>query len=241
MTSKDGTKIVFDKSGEGPAIILADGALQSRALDQGMAKLADLLAQPYSIAREIEDIEALINAAGGPAFVFGISSGEALAMEAAIKLGNKIKKLAMYEAPYNSDEAARQAWTDYRRRLRELLGNGHRGDALALFMMLIGMPADPVPEMRRHPIWPMWEAAAPTLAYDASILGEDAKVPTERAASVAVPTLVLDGSASYPFMHETARAPANAIPVAQHRTLEGQKHDVVPEVLAPVLKEFFTD
>src|SRR5437016_14546602 len=102
------------------------------------------------------------------------------------------------------------------------------------------MPADHVPGMLQHPMWPMWEAVAPTLAYDAAAMGEDASVPTEKAASVAVPALVMDGSASYPFMHITALALANVIPNAQHRTLEGQTHRVAVSVIAPVLEEFFT-
>src|SRR5258708_2879180 len=190
--------------------------------------------QPYAVEREIEDIEALITEAGGSAFVFGISSGAALAMEAAIKLGDKVKKLAMYEVPYNSDEAARLAWKAYRKQLAEVLAHGRRGDALALFMMLVGMPADHLDRVRQHPLWPMWEAGAPTLAYDAAIMGEDASVPTEKAARVAVPTLVMDGSASFPFMHVTATALANAIPNAEHRTLEGQTHEVEAGGLAPV-------
>src|SRR2546421_6343953 len=101
--------------------------------------------------------------AGGSAFVFGISSGAALAMEAAIKLGDKVKKLAMYEAPYNDDEAARQAWMIYRKQLADALAHGRRGDALALFMMLVGMPAEHLDRVRQHPMWPMWEAVAPTL------------------------------------------------------------------------------
>jgi pimeloyl-ACP methyl ester carboxylesterase len=259
VVSKDSTKIAYEKTGQGPAVVLVDGALAYRG-NFGLVPLAAALSQsftaytydrrgrggstdtqPYAVEREIEDIEALIDAAGGSAFVFGISSGAALAMEAAIKLGNKIRKLAMYEPPYNSDEGARQAWREYRRQLKELLEAGRRGDAVALFMMLTGLPSDRVPEMRKHPMWPRWEAAAPTLAYDAAVMGEDATVPIERVASVAVPTLVMDGGASYPFMHDTVIALANAIPDAQRRILEGQTHDVAPEVLALVLKEFFTD
>src|SRR5215216_856641 len=161
VTSKDGTTIAFDRSGQGPALILVDGALQYRAFDQGMAQLAALLeqhftvfhydrrgrgdstdTQPYALEREIEDIEALIDEAGGEAFIFGISSGAALAMEAAIKLPGKIKKLAMYEPPYFSDETVRQAWIDYRKQLKELLAEGRRGDAVVLWMMTTGMPAD---------------------------------------------------------------------------------------------------
>ena len=128
VQSADGTTIAFDQLGKGPALILVNGALGQRAMDSETTQLAPLLAehftvfhydrrgrgdstdtQPYAVEREIEDIEALITEAGGSAFLFGISSGAALAMEAAIKLGDKVKKLAMYEAPYNDDEAARQA------------------------------------------------------------------------------------------------------------------------------------
>lgn len=259
VQSADGTTIAFDQSGKGPAIIIVDGALGQRAMDSETTQLAPLLAQhftvflydrrgrgdssdtqPYAVEREIEDIEALITEAGGQAALFGISSGAALAMEAAIKLGDRVKKLAMYEAPYNNDEAARVAWKEYRKQLAEVLAQGRRGDALALFMMLTGMPADHLDRVRQHPMWPMWEAVAPTLAYDAASMGEDASVPTEKAASVAVPALVMDGSASYPFMLVTALELVKAMPRAQHRTLEGQTHEVAPQVLAPVLVEFFT-
>ena len=259
VTSKDGTRIGFDQLGDGPLVILVDGALQYRAFDQGMVQLAELLApqfavfhydrrgrgdsgdtQPYAVQREIEDIEALIDEGGGSAFVYGISSGAALAMEAAVELPGKIRKLAMYEAPYNSEETARQASKEYGRQLNELLAAGRGGDAVALFMMLVGMPADQVPEMRKHPLWPIFERVAPTLAYDAAVLGEDASVPTERAARVRVPALVMNGGASYPFMNVAATALANAMPHAQHRTLEGQTHEVAAEAIAPVLMEFFS-
>jgi pimeloyl-ACP methyl ester carboxylesterase len=259
VTSKDGTRIAFDQWGEGPLVILVDGALQYRAFNQGMVQLATLLAphftvfhydrrgrgdsgdtQPYAVQREIEDIEALIDEGGGSAFVYGISSGAALAMEAAVELQDKIRKLAMYEAPYNSDATARQASQEYGRQLNELLAEGRGGDAVALFMMLVGLPADQVPEMHKHPLWPVFEKVAPTLAYDAAILGEDASVPTARAARVGMPALVMDGGASYPFMHVAATALTSAMPHAQHRTLQGQTHEVAAEALAPVLIEFFS-
>ncbi len=255
ITSKDGTTIAFDQSGKGPAIILVGGALQQRAID---SEIAQLLAQhftvidydrrgrgdstdtqPYAVEREVEDLEALIDEAGGSAFVFGNSSGAALAMEAAIELPGKVKGLAMYEVPYRTDEADRQVWREYRRQLKELLAADRRGDAVGLFMMLVGMPADRVEGMRGHPMWPTLEAAAPSLAYDAAVLGDDASVPVERAASVAVPTLIMNGDVSYPFMRTAATALARAVPNAQHRTLEGQTHEVAAEVLAPVLVEFF--
>ena len=260
VQSADGTTIAFDQLGKGPALILVDGALVQRAMDSETTQLAPLLAQyftvfhydrrgrgestdtqPYAVEREIEDIDALITEAGGSACVFGISSGAALALEAAIKLGSKVKKLAMYEAPYNDDEAARRAWKEYRKQLVEVLAHGRRGDALALFMLLVGMPPDRLDAVRQHPMWPRWEAVAPTLVYDAAVMGEDASVPSEKAANVAVPALVMDGGASYPFMHVTALALAKAMPHGRHRTLDGQTHEVASQVLAPVLVEFFEE
>ena len=259
VQSADGTTIAFDKRGKGPALILVDGALQHRTIDSETARLGKRLSeyftvfhydrrgrgdstdtQPYAVEREIEDIDAITTEAGGSAYLFGISSGAALAMESAIKLGDKVKKLAMYEAPYNDDEVARQAWKSYRKQLADVVAQGRRGDALALFMLLTGMPPDHLDRVRQHPMWPIWEATALTLAYDAAVMGEDASVPSEKVAQVTVPTLVMDGSASFPFMHVTAKALANAIPDARHRTLEGQSHEVEAAVLVPVLVEFFT-
>ncbi len=257
ITSKDGTRIAYDQSGTGPAVILVDGALCYRSFGP-MAPLATILAphftvitydrrgrgesgntQPYALAREVEDINALIDAAGGSAFVFGVSSGGCLALEAAIKLGGKIKKLAMYEAPYSDEKAAAQEWKEYRKHLAELLAANHPGDAVVLFMKFVGTPAGQVDGMRQAPMWPMLEAVAPTLAYDAAAMGDDRAVPIKRAAAVTVPTLVMDGTV-IPFMLDTASALAKAILHAQHRTLEGQSHDVDLQVLAPALVKFFS-
>lgn len=259
VTSKDGTTIAFDQSGQGPVVILVDGALQYRAFDQGMAELADLLSkhfavihydrrgrgdsgdtQTYELEREIEDIEALIDEAGGSASLYGISSGAALALEAALALGRKVKKLVMYEPPYNDEEDARKGWKEYTQKLRELVATGRKGDAVGLFMMLVGMPAEHLEGMRQNPMWPLWEAVGPSLLYDAIAMGADASIPATRAATIAVPTLVMDGGGSeWSFMHTTAVALAKAIPNAQHRTVEGQTHEVDSKVLAPVLIEFF--
>ena len=258
VTSKDGTTIAYDQSGKGPVVILVDGALQYRAFDQGMAELADLLSkhftvihydrrgrgdsgdsQAYELEREIEDIEAIIDESGGSAFLYGISSGAALAMEATIKLGDKVKKLAMYEAPYNDDDDARQGWKEYRKKLMELVKEGRKRDAVGHFMMLVGMSPDQLEGVHQHPMWPLWEAVGLTLAYDAIAMGEDSSLPTARAAMVTAPTLVMNGSDSFPFMYATAVALAIAIPNAEHHTLEGQTHEVDSKALAPVLTEFF--
>lgn len=258
VISKDGTEIAYDKKGKGAALILVDGALGYRSFGP-MTELARLLASnftvttydrrgrgessnsmPYALEREVEDLEALIDEAGGSAFVYGISSGACLALESAIRLGRKVSKLAIYEAPYDSSKGAGQAWKDYRTQLAKLLSEDRRGDAVGLFMQFVGAPAAQVEGMRQSPVWPMFEAIAPTLAYDAAAMGADRLPPVEQAAKLAVPALVMNGQLGQPFMLATAKALANAIPHAQLRTLEGQRHDVDSKVLAPVLVEFFT-
>lgn len=262
VTSKDGTTIAFDKMGQGPALVLVGGMFEQRAMESETAKLALLPlmtqnftvyhydrrgrgdstdTQPSGVAREIEDIEALIDEAGGSAYVFGISSGGALAFEAARVLGSKVKKLAIYEAPYNDDDEARQAWKGFRQALQQALAENRRTDAVELFMQLMGVPAEGLEEMHHYPMWPMWESIAPTIAYDAAALGEEAAVPVEKAADVQVPALIMNGDASYPFMQASAETLANTLPNAQHRTLEGQTHEVAVEALAPVLVEFFAN
>ncbi len=259
LSSRDGTTIAYDRQGMGPALILVDGALTVHS-SGGKSELARLLGQqltvygydrrgrgesgdtlPYAIDREIDDIEALIDHAGGPAFLYGHSSGGPLAMRAAIRLGSMVSKIAMYEAPYNNDPDAQESWRQYLRQLARALAEDRRGDAVALFMRFAGTPAEEIDGMRRAPFWPGMESIAPTLAYDhAEILGELWSVPAELAARVSVPALVMSGDAGLAFMPEAARALSQAIPLGQLRILEGQTHAVDPAVLAPVLAEFFT-
>jgi len=255
VSSKDGTTIAFDKEGEGPALIFVDGALSTRS---GKADLASFLSphftvyrydrrgrgdsgdtKPYAVEREIEDIDAMIEKAGGSASLYGHSSGGCLALDATVKLDGKVKKLAMYEAPYNDDPAVQKAWGEYLRNLNEALASDRRGDAVALFMALVGMPAAQIEGMRHAPFWAAMEAIAPTLAYDhAGVMG-DQTIPTEHAARVHVPTLVMSGSNGAPFMLVTAKTLTRVIPGAKLSILDGQAHDVHADVLAPVLAEFF--
>ncbi len=251
VTSKDGTPIAFDRSGKGPAVILVGGAFQYRAIDPRTAQLAGLLGQnftvyhydrrgrgesgdtlPYAIEREIEDLDALIQDAGGSASVFGMSSGAVLALHA-VSQGVEIKKLALYEPPFNTGGEV-----EYTRQLNSLLSEGRRGDAVALAMRSFGAPAEAVSGMRQAPVWSMFEAVAPTLAYDNAIMG-DGSVPAAEAKRAHIPVLVLDGGASPAAMRNAAQALADALPNAKRRTLEGQTHEVAPEALAPVLVEFF--
>ncbi len=266
VTSNDGTKIAYDAQGAGPAVILVDGAMGYRGFGPmpGLGKLLEPNFTVYTydrrgrgdsgntptelsqiVEREVEDIAALIRAAGGSAFLFGVSSGAALAMEAAIRLGGgMVKKLAMYEAPYDSDNGAPLAWRNYRQQLKDLLAVNRRGDMAALFMQFVGTPAEMINGMRQSPMWPLFEGVAPTLLNDAADLGEDRSVPTGKAARVTMPALVMNGGESRtmaPFMVETAQSLAKAMPKGQYRELPGQRHDVDVAVLAPVLVKFFND
>ena len=190
--------------------------------------------------REIEDIQALIEVAGGTAALYGHSSGAALALDAALQLGGSVSKIAMYEAPYN-DDAARRAWRRYLEQLAEALAAGRHGDAVALFMAYVGTPAEQIDGMRKQDFWPAMAALEPTLADDhTAILGEDAAVPAERAARLSMSALVTYGTASFPFMAETARQLQQAMPHAELRALEGQDHNVSPAALGPLLLEFLT-
>lgn len=254
VTSKDGTTIAFDRLGSGPAVILVSGGSVDRTSNAG---LADLLAAdftvfnydrrgrgpsgdtlPYAIEREVEDIDAVVAAAGGSANLYGSSSGAALALIAAERLPDRISKLALWEPPFILDENARPP-ADQVEQYNTMLAEGRRGDAAQYFMeKVVGMPAEFVAAARSQPWWAGSEALAHTLPYDATIMG-DYSLPTQRAAAVAIPTIVLDGGASFGFMGPTAEALAKVLPSGKRVTLPGQEHNIDPNVLAPALKEFF--
>lgn len=252
--SRDGTAIAFERTGEGPPLILVDGALCSRAFGPA-AKMAERLAPhftvytwdrrgrnqsgdtaPYAVAREVEDLEALIREAGGGASLLGFSSGAALALEAAAA-GLPVDRLVLYEPPWVGRRNGGPE-PDHRGRLEELLRAGKRGAAVTYFMAdMVGMPRVIAWAMRLAPMWRKLEAVAHTLPYDAAVMG-DWEVPAERAARVRVPALVLGGEKSPAPLRSAADRAAAAIPGAARRTLAGQSHNVAPEALAPVLREF---
>ena len=254
VTSRDGTTIAFDRLGEGPPVVLVTGGSVDRMsnvpLAQELASDFTVLnydrrgrgdsgdTPPYAIEREVEDIEAVIDAAGGSAHLWGSSSGAVLAMIAAAS-GAPVDKLALWEPPFILDENARPP-SDQVEQYERMIAEGRRGDAAEYFMTkVVGMPPEFVADARTQPWWAGQEAIAHTLAYDARIMG-DYSIPTETAASVKPPTLVLAGGADMPFMRESAQALADAIPDGQVGFLEGQGHNVDPTVLAPALKGFFS-
>lgn len=256
VVSADGTTIGFERSGDGPPVILMGGALNDRFTT---AELAEQLAPrftvlnydrrgrglssdtaPYSIAREIEDLDAVISAAGGSAAVFANCTGGMLALEA-VGQGLAISKLAMYEPPYIVDDLQPRLGPEYRQRLDELLADGKPGDAVVHFMTkAVGLPAEFAAKRRSSSFWPSIEVLAPTLPYDAVIVG-DSSLPTDLIARITIPTLVLDGGSSPAWQRNSAKAFAEALPNARYCTLEGQNHKLVAEAVLPVLTEFLLD
>jgi pimeloyl-ACP methyl ester carboxylesterase len=259
--SKDGTSLAFEQSGQGPAVILISSALADRS---AAARLAGLMSTQFTVittvgarqrghaalrrGREIEDVEALIDHAGGSAFLFGSSSGAVLALEAAAKLPSKVDKLALYEPPFIVDGTRPPVPAEFAARVNDLVSSGRRGEAVEYFMTrAAGMPADLVASMRRMPMWAGMEKLAHTLPYDGAIMRDTQAgkpLPAQRWTSISVRTLVIDGEKSDAFLRNAAQAIAAILPKAQRRTLAGQDHGVVvraPSVLAPVVMEFFTD
>lgn len=253
VTSRDGATIAFDRSGEGPPVILVVGAFNDRSTGAPLAAhLAPHFtvftydrrgrgdsgdAAPYAVEREIDDLDALISAAGGSACVFGYSSGAVLSLMAARRLA--ITKLALYDPPFLVDDGRPRPPADLALQIAELVSSGRRGDAVELFQTKgVGIPAEVVVQLRHAPFRPALEAIAHTLVYDATITG-DLTLPADLAASITVPTLVMDGGETPAWMRHGAQALADALPAARRRTLEGQTHDIVPAVMAPVLVEFF--
>jgi pimeloyl-ACP methyl ester carboxylesterase len=255
--SVDGTMIAFQRSGQGPPLILVVGAFSDRS---ATAALAPLLAQhftvyeydrrgrggsgdtpPYSVDREIEDLEAVLDVAGGSGCVFGHSSGAVLALEAASR-GVPITKLAVYEPPYMVDDTRPRPAADLTARVRAAISSGRRGDAAKLFVLeAVALPPELVEAMQGSPSWQGMEALAHTLLYDLAIVG-DGSIPAARLAAIDVPTLALDGGASPDWVGHALAALAAVIPGAKRMTLDGQGHAVLrqPASLAPVLTEFFT-
>lgn len=253
VQSADGTTIAFDRFGDGPPLIFVVGAFSDRSAPRTLAEMlgtelavitydrrgrgASGDTPPYSVEREIEDLDALISEASGAAFVFGHSSGAVLALEAAAR-GSSISKLAVYEPPYIVDDTrARPAKLG--ERVSALIASGRRSEAMKLFLTEgPEVPPAAIAAMEASPGWAHMEAIAHTLPYDLAICA-DLFMPVGRLASIQVPTLALSGGASPDWARNTVAAVAAAIPGAQHTSLDGQTHAAADDVLAPVLAKFF--
>lgn len=261
VKSTDGTKIAYEKTGSGPALVLIDGALCYRAFGPA-PKLVPLLtdrfavftydrrgrgesgnSKEYDVQLEIDDLNAVIDAAGGSASVLGFSSGAALALEAANR-GSAIERLALYEPPFITDNSRTPTPDDFIPRLNEMIAENRRGDAVRYFMKLVGMPLIMVHAMRFFPGWRKLKAVSHTLSNDLAIVFEHQKgrpLPGDRWISASMPTTVLAGGSSPEWMRNSMKALADVLPNASLKTLEGQTHMVKPIVLAPVVKTLFSD
>ena len=259
VRSEDGTGIAYDRMGDGPAVVLVGAAWNDR---MSAAPLAQLLASdfsvytydrrgrgdsgdtaPYAVEREFEDMEAVIDAAGGSVCAFGVSSGAALALEATAA-GVPISKLAMYEPPYIVDDSRTPIPDDYVEHLDQLASEGKRNEILRYFMTVAAnMPAEMAEQMAESPMAKAMEPLAHTVGYDGRVMlrggmhGEP--LPARFTETVTVPTLVMDGGDSPAWMRNAARALNALLPDVQYRTLEGQDHAAPPDVLAPEIEEFF--
>jgi pimeloyl-ACP methyl ester carboxylesterase len=260
VTSADGTTIAYERVGQGPPLVLVDGALCYRASGPSgplAAALADRFTvhtydrrgrgdsgdtPPYAIEREVEDVAALVAAAGGRPAVYGISSGAALALEAAAR-GVPMTRLALYEAPYVVDDSRAPVDAAYVARMDELAGTAP-GAAVRHFMRNgVGLPAVVAVLMRLMPGWSKLTAVAHTLPYDTALTADlqgGRPLPRDRWSGVDVPTLVIAGTKSPAWIQQAMRELAEVVPGARHHRLEGQTHMVKPAALAPVLTDFLT-
>ena len=251
VMSADGTTIAYQRAGAGPAVILVDGAMCYRGFGP-LAALADLLATrftvhtydrrgrgdsgdtpPYSVDREVEDLAALIGAAGGAVCVYGVSSGAVLGLRAAAQ-GLAVDRLALFEPPI--EVAGMPSQRDLSAELAELVAAGRRGDAVEHFQTAVGLPPEIVAGMRQAPFRPTMEAIAHTLVYDTTIT---ASMPADAIPAVPTPALVIDSGGSTGGLRTAARVVGDALPNGTYRNLPGRFHDVPAEDLAPVLADFF--
>jgi pimeloyl-ACP methyl ester carboxylesterase len=253
VTSRDGTKIAFEKSGEGPALIIVGGSLADH---QFYVPLANELAKhftvynfdrrgrgqsgdtkPYAVEQEVEDVGALITHANEPVFLYGHSAGSALALRAAAA-GLDIAKLALADPPYaphgENDEAAKAEHVEQATRIQELNDKGDLKGSAKFFLSGYGLPDEELQAMLQSPAGEAMIDYARALPYDYAMLG-DGLVPTELAIKVKAPTIILAPEA----MPETGQALVNAMPNAWFQGMEAPIHETPPEVLALLLKEFF--
>jgi pimeloyl-ACP methyl ester carboxylesterase len=267
VQSADGSQIGYDVRGEGPAVILVNGALGDRELDRKFKMLSGLTgalssrfavvnydrrgrgesseAGPFAVEREVEDIAALIDAVGGRAALVGFSSGGALALRAAAA-GVGVQRAAVYEPPFMVERTDKIPAEDYAARMDELLAAGDGAGAVRHFMRgAIGLPAPLVAMMRLMPAWKGMVANAHTLPYDWAALGDHnmhgEPLRAAEFSSVEVPVLVAYGAKSPSRLQSGSRALAEVLPAGRACRLEGVGHRVKAEVLAPPLGEFLAE
>lgn len=250
--SKDGTTLAYNVSGKGPALIYITGATCYREFNPVLYDVSVFSAEftvynydrrgrgdsgntlPYAVEREIEDIDAMINAAGGHAYLYGHSSGAILALEAAIAFGSKVDKLAIYDAAYSHNKAYLEEFKALSSELYQLLNEGKNQEAITGFLEGIGIPKEAFDSF--YPDWQAMVALAPTLAYDTTLAS--ALPPVKKLSALTTPTQIIVGEKSPESIQEVAQQIKAAIPNAAYTVLKGQDHMPAPEVVLPVLTNF---
>ena len=253
--SADKTRIAFDAEGDGPPLILVTGAFCDRSTPQELsARLASTFTVirydrrgrgrssdtfPWDVEREIEDLEAMIEVAGGSAFVYGHSSGASLALYAAAH-GSAITKLVAYEPPFSWDPDRAREMRNLQARLEELLADKRRDDMAELFLTrAVGVPKEGIAAIKEGPHWQGMRALAHTLPYDVA-LGDNQAMPADTFTKIQVPTLLVAGGNSPAWARTAIETLAREIPNSETLILEGQDHGVSDDVIAPVLEKFFS-
>ena len=257
VLSPDGTTLSIERMGTGPSLVLVDGAFCGRNFGPARALANELKnaftvyfydrrgrgdsgeTMPYSVEREIEDLKAVLEEAGASPYVYGISSGAALALEAAAA-GVPMRRLATYEAPYTGVRGVSGNPESHREHLESLLRDGKRGAAVSYFLVkMVKAPAFLPYLLRLMPgVWKKQIAAANTLPYEARVTN-DFVAPLERLRQITVPTLVMVGGKAANPMIEGQKAIAGAIPGSEHRVLDGQTHQVSAAAIATQLRDYF--
>lgn len=258
VISEDGTKIAYDMTGDGPPLMIVDGAMCYRASGPSGPLAAQLASDftvytydrrgrgetpdsEFSVAREIEDLKALVKEAGGSVLMVGVSSGAMLALEAA-NAGIGVTKLALYEPPLIVDDNHAPAPVSVLPEMRKIIAEDRRGDAVKTFMRSVDVPGFGIVMMQLLPAWKKLKGVAHTLPNDLALLEglrQGNPLPTDRWTTATMPTLVADGGKSPVYMRNSATALASVLPNGSHQTLPGQTHLVKATALAPVLRDFF--
>lgn len=254
--SADGTRIAYDRVGNGDPLILVPPAFGLRGIFAELAaELADSYTvisydrrgrgdstdaiEPtdvgsYSIDREIEDLAAVNAAAGGNAALLGYSSGGMLALAAAAA-GGPISRIALYEPPYRRGGESRH---DLVAKLAGLVAAGRGGDAVATFQTEgIGLPAEMVEQGRRSPMFAGLEAIAQTVVYDAALTVDPE--PSAAVRALQQPVAAIAGAETWPQLADGARLAAELIDNARFIEVPGgADHALPPVATAAALRDF---
>lgn len=250
VTSADGTLIAADRSGDGPPLVVVVGAFCDRSSSKSLAAILSSSytvheydrrgrgdsgdTVPHSVQREVEDLAAIATATEGPPFVYGHSSGGALALEAAAQ-GVEMRKIAVYEPPYTGDI---DPGPEFSQQLDGLVQTGRRAEAAERFLTLTGAPSQVIAHIKAGPGWPRMQALAHTLSRDRN-LGNGGQVPVERLGRITVPVLAMAGGASPEWARNAVQTIAQALPDAEARAVEGQHHVPADDLLTSILAAFF--